>query len=136
KNVHGGLQSMPLMYDNAASASKYSEATLILSYPRDWTEHDVSALVLWFRGKANNAPEPLYVSVANSGGTSVTVTHSDANAALAGSWTRWVIQLQSLADQGINLTGVNTIAVGLGTKGAMTTAGGTGTVYIDDIALY
>jgi hypothetical protein len=74
--------------------------------------------------------------VANTGGSAATIVNDDANAALAGSWTRWVIQLQSLADQGINLTDVNTIAVGLGTKGAMTTAGGTGTVYIDDIALY
>jgi len=136
KNVHGGLQSMPLMYENAPGAATYSEATLALSYPRDWTENDVSALVLWFRGTGNNAAEPLYVSVANTGGSAATVVNDDANAALAGSWTRWVIQLQSLADQGINLTDVNTIAVGLGTKGAMTTSGGTGTVYIDDIALY
>ncbi len=136
KIVHGGLQSMPLTYDNASGAATYSEATLTLSYPRDWTENNVSALVLWFRGTGNNAAEPLYVSVANSGGSAVTTVNNDANAALAGAWTRWVIQLQSLADQGINLTDVNTIAVGLGTKGAMTTPGGTGTVYIDDIALY
>lgn len=137
KNVHGGLQSMPLMYDNAAGAAAYSEATLTLSYPRDWTENNVSALVLWYRGTGNNAAEPLFVSVANTGGSAVTIVNDDANAALAGSWTRWVIQLQSVADQGINLTDVNTIAVGLGTReGAMTTAGGTGTVYFDDIALY
>jgi hypothetical protein len=136
KIVHSGLQSLPLMYENAPGAATYSEATLTLSYPRDWTENDVSALVIWFRGIGNNAAEPLYASVANSGGAAVMVVHSDANAALAGVWTRWVIQLQSLADQGIDLTNVNTIAVGLGTKGAMTTPGGTGTVYIDDIALY
>ncbi len=136
RNVHAGLQSLPLMFDNAPGAATYSEATLALSYPRDWTENDVSALVLWFRGTGNNAAEPLYVSVANTGGSAVATVNGDANAALAGSWTRWVIQLQSLADQGINLTDVNTIAVGLGTKGAMTTPGGTGTVYIDDIALY
>jgi hypothetical protein len=66
----------------------------------------------------------------------VTVTHDDANAAQTGPWTRWIIPLQTFADQGINLTDVDTIAVGLGTKGVMTTAGGTGTVYFDDIALY
>ena len=136
KIVHGGLQSMPLMYENAPGAATYSEATLTLGYPRDWTENGVSALVIWFRGMGNNAAEPLYASVANSGGAAVTVTHSDANAALAGAWTRWVIQLQTLADQGIDLTNVDKIAIGLGTKGAMTTPGGTGTVYTDDIALY
>jgi hypothetical protein len=44
--------------------------------------------------------------------------------------------LQTIAEQGIDLTNVNTISLGLGTKGAMTTPGGTGTVYFDDIALY
>ena len=136
KIVHSGLQSMPLMYDNAPGAATYSEATKTLAYPRDWTENNVSALVIWFRGRGNNAAEPLYVSAANSGGAAVTVTHSNENAAIAGSWTRWVIQLQTLADQGIDLTDVNTITIGLGTKDAMTTPGGTGTMYIDDIALY
>ncbi len=134
--VHGGLQSMPLLYNNAPGAAAYSEATLTLSYPRDWTESGVSALVMWFRGRTDNAAEPLYVSVANSGGAAVMLTHDDVNAAQTGPWTRWVIPLQTFADQGINLTNVDTISVGLGTKGAMTTAGGTGTVYFDDIALY
>ena len=136
KIVHGGFQSLPLTYDNAPGAATYSEATLTLSYPRDWTENGVSALVIWFRGMGNNAAEPLYTSVANSNGAAVTTVQDDANAAQAGLWTRWVIQLQSLADQGIDLTNVNTIAIGLGTKETMTTPGGTGTMYIDDIALY
>jgi hypothetical protein len=136
KIVHGGRQSMPLMYENAPGGATYSEATLTLSYPRDWTENDVSALVIWFRGIANNAAESVYVSIANSSGTPMTVVYSNTDAAKIGSWTRWVIQLQTLADQGINLTNVNTITVGLGTKGAMTTPGGKGTVYFDDIALY
>jgi len=136
KIVHTGLQSMPLFYDNAPGAATYSEATLTLSYPRDWTENGVGALVIWFRGMGNNAAEPLYASVANSGGPAATVVHGDANAAQAGSWTKWVIQLQTLADQGIDLMDVDTITIGLGTKGAMTTPGGTGTMYIDDIRLY
>ena len=134
--VHGGRQSMPLFYDNAPGAAAYSEAALTLSYPRDWTESGVSALVIWFRGRSDNAAEPLYVSVANSSGSAVTVRHDDANAAQAGPWTKWVIPLQTFADQGIDLTNVDTIAIGLGTKGAMTTSGGTGTLYLDDIALY
>jgi hypothetical protein len=63
------------------------------------------------------------------------VANSNANAAQIGTWTRWVIQLQTLADQGIDLTNVNTISVGLGSKGG-TAAGGKGTVFFDDIALY
>ncbi|MEJ2702382.1 MAG: LamG domain-containing protein [Sedimentisphaerales bacterium] len=47
--VHGGSQSMPLLYDNVASA-EYSEAVRTLTAQRDWTERGVKALSLWFRG--------------------------------------------------------------------------------------
>ncbi|GAI81884.1 unnamed protein product, partial [marine sediment metagenome] len=49
--VHGGSQSMPLVYDNNKQGySKYSETELKLTAPRDWTEGDVANLTLWFRG--------------------------------------------------------------------------------------
>ena len=49
--VHGGLQSMPLLYDNNKQGfSKYSEVELTLSAVRDWTEEGVAELSIWFRG--------------------------------------------------------------------------------------
>jgi len=134
--VHSGLQSLPLRYENAPDAATYSEATLTLDYPRDWTESGVNALVIWFRGRLDNDAQPLYVSVANSGSAPVMAVHNDANVAQNGSWMKWVIQLQTLADQGLDLADVDTITIGLGTKDTMTTSGGSGTVYFDDIALY
>ncbi|MCP4261597.1 MAG: hypothetical protein GY774_29455, partial [Planctomycetes bacterium] len=56
--VHGGLQSMPLFYDNGVGIS---EATLTLTNLRDWTEEGVGVLSLWFQGDASNAAEPMYV---------------------------------------------------------------------------
>ncbi|MHC4117739.1 MAG: LamG-like jellyroll fold domain-containing protein [Planctomycetota bacterium] len=47
--VNGGVQSMPLAYDNTAGVT-ISEAVLELTAPRDWTKHGVSALSLSFRG--------------------------------------------------------------------------------------
>jgi hypothetical protein len=47
-----------------------------------------------------------------------------------------IIPLQAIADQGITLTNVDKIAIGLGSKSGMVSAGGTGTMYIDDIRLY
>ncbi len=134
--VHGGLQSMPLIYSNDPAAAAYSEATLTLSYPRDWTESGVNALVIWFRGKQDNTAEPLYTSIANSSGVPAIAAYDDANAAQTRDWTKWVIPLQTFADQGIDLTNVDKITVGLGNKAGITTAGGTGTMYFDDIALY
>ncbi|MEJ2705859.1 MAG: hypothetical protein P8Z79_25755, partial [Sedimentisphaerales bacterium] len=48
--VHGGLQSMPLLYNNTAGVTN-SEAVLTLSEARDWTEQGVATLSLWFRGQ-------------------------------------------------------------------------------------
>jgi len=55
--VHSGNQSLPLYYDNSVG---YSEATLTLTYPRDWTEKGVTTLTIWFRGDSANAAEPLF----------------------------------------------------------------------------
>ncbi len=134
--IHSGLQSMPLIYNNEPGAAAYSEATLTLTYPRDWTENNVGTLVIWHRGKSDNAAEPLYVTVANSAGIPAIVANDDLNIAQNRDWMKWIIPLQALADQGIDLTNVDKIAVGLGNKAGTTTAGGTGTVYFDDIALY
>ncbi|MEJ2653515.1 MAG: hypothetical protein P8173_17530 [Gammaproteobacteria bacterium] len=112
--VHGGVQSMPLLY----------------------TDEGVTELSLWFRGNVSNAAEPLYVAVSNATGASRVVAHDDASAAQFIGWTQWVIPLQTFVDMGINLANVDKIAVGLGSQSGVSSAGGTGTIYIDDIALY
>jgi len=126
--VHSGNQSMPLFYDNNAG---YSEATLTLAYPRDWTEKGVNTLTIWFRGDAANAAEILYVAL---NGNAI-VTNDNPDAAQITTWTEWTIDLQAFADQGVNLANVNTISLGLGNKNNPL-AGGSGTMYFDDIRLY
>ncbi len=127
--VHGGSQSMPVFYDN--SVLKYSEVEKTLSYPRDWTENGVNTLTIWFRGDSANAAETLYVTLNGS----AVVNHDNPNAAQIDEWTQWNIDLQTFADQGVNLTNVNTIALGLGNRNNPV-AGGSGTMYFDDIRLY
>jgi hypothetical protein len=126
--VHGGNQSMPLYYDNSVG---FSEATLTLTYPRDWTENGVTTLTIWFRGDSANSAETLYVALNGS----AVVNHDNPNAAQITAWTEWTIDLQTFADQGVNLANVNTIALGLGNKNNPL-AGGSGTMYFDDIRLY
>jgi len=126
--VHGGIQSMPYFYDNSIG---YSEATMTLTYPRDWTENGVTTLTIWFRGDSANAAETLYVALNGS----AVVNHDDPDAAQITTWTQWNIDLQAFADQGVNLANVNTIAIGLGNRNNPL-AGGSGTMYFDDIRLY
>ncbi|MHC4434571.1 MAG: hypothetical protein ACYTBS_22260, partial [Planctomycetota bacterium] len=130
--VHDGVQSMPYFYDNNL---KTSEATLTLVYPRDWTTEGVTELSLWFlslwfRGASGNSAERMFVVL---NGTAV-VYHDDANVAQMTGWNNWTIDLQAFADQGADLTDVNTITIGFGTRNSPA-AGGTGTVYFDDIRL-
>ncbi len=123
--VHSGNQSMPFAYDNGVGKS---EATLTLTYPRDWTENGVDTLVIWYIGDAANAAETMYVVLNGTSG----VDNPNPNAAQVTAWTEWRIDLQAF---GINLTNVNTITLGLGNR-ANPTAGGSGMMYFDDIRLY
>jgi len=122
--VHGGDQSMPMYYDNSAGKS---EATLTLTDTRDWTVNGVNTLTIWFRGGSSNAAETLYVALNGS----ARVDNDNPDAATIARWTAWNIDLQKFADQGVNLTNVNSITLGLSSV-----IGGTGTMYFDDIRLY
>ena len=84
----------------------------------------------------SNDAEPIYIAVSNSTGTQAVVYHDDPAAATIDTWTEWIIPLQAIADQGISLTDVDRIAIGLGTKGNMTIPGGSGEMFLDDIRLY
>jgi hypothetical protein len=93
-----------------------------------WTHEDI--------GLSSNAAEPLYVAVSNSSGSPAVVANEDPAAATIDDWVQWRVPLQAFADQGINLSNVDRIAVGLGSKSGIASAGGSGTMYFDDIRLY
>jgi hypothetical protein len=123
--VHSGIQSMPMSYDNSTAAK--SEATLTLTSNRDWTVNGVTTLTIWHRGSSTNAAEQMYVTL---NGTAK-VDNDNPDAVTTTSWTEWNIELQKFADQGVNLTNVNSITLGLGSV-----TGGIGTMFFDDIRLY
>jgi len=106
----------------------FSNVTTTGSISGQWAHQDIGIL--------SNTAEPLYVAVSNSAGAPAVVVHDDANATQIDTWTEWVIPLQTFADQGIVLSNVDRIAIGLGTQGNMTIPGGSGKMYIDDIRLY
>jgi hypothetical protein len=130
--VHGGSQAMPYAYD---ANLKNAEATLTLTYPRNWTEKGAEKLTLWFKGGWINVPVPMYVAIANTTGAPAVVNHDNPEATRLDVWTEWTIPLQAFADQGIDLTDVNTISIGFGDK-ANPQAGGSGQMLFDDIRLY
>jgi hypothetical protein len=106
----------------------FSNVTITGNVTGQWAHQDI--------GIPSNDAEPLYVAVSNSTGNPAVVVNDDPVAAQIATWTEWVIPLSAFADQGINLTDVDSIALGLGTRGNTTVAGGSGKMFFDDIRLY
>ncbi|MEJ2705860.1 MAG: hypothetical protein P8Z79_25760, partial [Sedimentisphaerales bacterium] len=126
-NVYIGLA---VTAHNAAAVceAKFSNVTATGGVGNQWANQDI--------GIAANAAEPMYAAVSNASGAPAIVANDDPSAATIDNWVEWRIPLQALADQGINLGDVDKIAIGLGSKSGTVTAGGSGTMYIDDIRLY
>jgi len=104
----------------------FSDVSTTGTITGEWQSHDV--------GIESNDPEPMYVAVANSAGTPAVVYHDDTDAAATDIWTQWIIPLQKFTDQGVNLTNVDSIAIGFGDKNNLQ-PGGSGIVFFDDIGV-
>jgi hypothetical protein len=126
-NVYVGL-ALTSHNASATCEAKFSNVTITGNVGGQWTSQDI--------GIESNSPEPLYVAVSNTTGNPAVIVHDDVNAATIDIWTEWIIPLQALSDQGIILTNVDKLAIGLGTRGNMTVPGGSGKMYVDDVRLY
>jgi hypothetical protein len=83
-----------------------------------------------------NGPDDLYVTVEDTAGATATVPNLDNPTAVQSSkWVQWAIDLQAIADQGINLSSIKNLTVGVGNRTAAA-PGGEGTIFIDDIGLH
>jgi hypothetical protein len=104
-----------------------SNVTITGNVTGQWMSQDI--------GIQSNAPEPMYVAIANSTGQPAVVYHDDPDAAQIDAWTEWNIDLKEFQDKGINLTDVDSIALGFGNRNNPQ-AGGAGKMYFDDFRLY
>ncbi|UCD53438.1 MAG: LamG domain-containing protein [Phycisphaerales bacterium] len=76
-----------------------------------------------------NDAEALYVAIEDSAGHVAVATHPDAG--VRSGWTEWLIPYSDLV--GVNLNSVRTMYIGLGDRNNPK-AGGSGLIFIDDIA--
>ena len=81
----------------------------------------------WLSRFLLNAADRIYIAL---NGTAV-VYHDDVSATQLTGWKEWIIELSAF---GIDLTNVNSISIGIGTKNAPAPSGA-GTMYFDDIGL-
>ncbi len=74
--------------------------------------------------------ESMYVTIEDSAGKTKTVANADGAITARPTWQEWVIPYSEL--NGVNLGRVQRMVIGVG-KATSPSAGGTGTVYVDDI---
>ena len=83
-------------------------------------------------GMPINGPQDLYVTVEDATGSVGVVSHPDNPTAVQSAvWNEWPIDLQAIADQGVNLQNISRLIVGIGGQ-----TDGSGTLFIDDIGLH
>jgi hypothetical protein len=142
-------QAMQYFYDNTGHEyfygtrdCNYSEATNTFDEPQDWTLYGIEAIELMFKGDPNNdngPDEAMYMVLTDaSSGEGVVVYGAkepeSLDDMLVAEWQQWDIDL---AEFGIDLTAVTSIAIGFGDRtNCHDRMGGIGVMYIDDIALY
>jgi hypothetical protein len=127
KTVHGGVQSVPVVYDNTAAPSSEVSVNLAdLPAGTDWKADNLSTLSLWFYGNPFNSTEQMYVKL---NGSKVAYDGPAANLQQA-AWQEWRIDLAAFK---IDLGNVTELVIGFAKSGA---AGGLGTILFDDICLY
>jgi len=84
-------------------------------------------------GIASNSPQRLYVTLEDNAGTPGTVYHEDGTeAVLADDWQQWAIPLEDFEAEGVDVTAVKKMVIGVGDKDDPQ-PGGTGKLYVDDI---
>jgi hypothetical protein len=138
-------KSMRYDYNNVGSPF-YTEASANTSgtnsldvITQDWVAPDVNVkvLTLYFYGDVNNDTEQMYVALRDTDGNLATVYYGgDINDVNEPEWHEWNIILTDFnSPNDVNLSDVNKVYVGFGNRESPA-AGGTGTVYFDDIRLY
>jgi len=129
---HDEAQTMKFDYDNS-SEPNYSEAqTADVDY--DWTIAGVLAIDIWYKGDANNAAEQMYTALEDNDSNPIAVVvNSDPNTIKFSEWQVWRIKLTDFT--GVNLGNIKKFYIGFGDR-TNPVAGGTGTVYFDDIRLH
>ncbi|MHC4626082.1 MAG: LamG domain-containing protein, partial [Planctomycetota bacterium] len=86
-------------------------------------------------GIGSNAPGPLYLRLEDDAGNPGTVFHEGgADAVLVTDWDLWAIPLEDFQSQGVDITAVKKIAIGVGDKDNPL-PGGPGRLFVDDIEL-
>ncbi len=108
------------------TAAEFSNLSMTGSVTGAWQTAEIGVA----QPLGNSVAEPMYVRIEDAAGKSATVVNADESINLRPSWQEWAIPYSDLS--GVNLSRVEKMVIGVGSATAPT-AGGAGTVYVDDI---
>ena len=95
-----------------------------------WTVADIAETVT-----GTNDDEPLYVAVEDNAGHIKVVPNANPLASVDPDWQEWNIPLSEFSAAGVDLAHIKKMYIGLGNR-TSPVAGGTGKIYVDDIAVH
>jgi hypothetical protein len=137
--THGGGQSL---YYNYFNSFGYSEAERVINTgERDWSFGGLKMLTLFFYGDPGNAAgttEQMYCGIEDAGSNYADVQYGDQQGEdmsdlQVAEWQEWNIAISDFT--GTTPSDVRSLFIGFGERGS-STAGGSGTMYFDDIRIY
>ncbi|MHC4212100.1 MAG: LamG domain-containing protein [Planctomycetota bacterium] len=135
--VNRGNQSMKYGYDITEYGwAFYAEVERWFASPQDWDSTGVKMLTLSFYGHPDNdanSSEQMSIGLEDSDSNSFIDYDGDMNDIKIAEWQEWNIALSDFT--GVDMTDVRAMYIRFGDAYAVS-AGGSGTVYMDDIRLY
>ena len=131
-----GTASMALTYDNSISPYLSSASSLTFPYDGDLTCTNGVAMSIWVYGDAGNSDETVFASLSDGTNTATTVLNDPAVTTTA-EWTTWNIDMRDFTDDNpsLDMGNVTSMTIGIGDPDNPS-AGGSGTVYIDNINMH
>jgi hypothetical protein len=111
---------------NRATSAQFSNVSFTGNVTGTWQVAPVGAAQ-----PEGNAPESVYLALEDTSGNVAVVTHPDPMLTARSQWTEWLISYHDLP--GVDLGSVRTMVIGVGER-TNPTAGGTGTILVDDVA--
>ena len=131
--VRSCLQSMLLEYHY--DAVYFGETFRCFERPQDWTRHGAQGLQIMLHSKPGNATDgQLYLTLSDGAAEQYVLYQGDMDALARDEWTAWRMAFDDF--NSIDLTHVESMAIGLRPLSPQPSHRSAGTIYIDDICLY
>ncbi len=124
-DVYIGLALVSNNAGASPTAAEFANVSTTGNVTGSWLIEDIGG-----QQQPSNDPESMYVVIEDSAGKTAVVTSADADLSVTPAWQAWQIPFSALS--GVNLSNVDRMTIGVGSR-SNPTAGGTGLIYIDDI---